>query len=220
MYGCDFTKKKRTGRSTKRVESKKSKVGGMMDILAQKKEILRKQLLHTRKIWDFEKRANAADAIQQNLFALPAFQKAETVFCYVSTEFEIDTRNILQWLWQKKKRVAIPLCFEKGNMCACQVDSFLDMQSGKFGILEPKSYCTKVEPSNISFSIVPALACDQQGHRLGYGGGYYDRYLAGNNIVSAGLCYDDFFYTALPSEPWDRKLQYVITESHVHTFST
>ena len=187
-----------------------------MDIFPQNqetKEDLRKQILYTRKMWHYEKRASAADAIQQNVLALPALQKADIVFCYVSTEFEISTRTILQWLWNNQKCVVVPLCLEKGKMCACQVKSYADIQPGKFGILEPKPYCKKIESSEISFAIVPALACDSQGNRLGYGGGYYDRYLANSSIVCAGLCYDDFFYPALPAEPWDYKLQYVVTES-------
>lgn len=186
-----------------------------MDTLAQEKKSLRQQLLSTRKTWSLEKRESAAYAIQQNLFALPALQQAKTVFCYVSTEFEIDTRKILRQLWQEQKRVVIPYCLEKGTMCACQVDSFSDMQSGKFGILEPKPYCAKIEPSEISFAIVPALACDQKGYRLGYGGGYYDRYLAKTNIICAALCYDAFLYPTLPVEPWDCRLQYIVTEKRV-----
>lgn len=187
-----------------------------MDTFIQNKKILRNQILDQRKAWSLEKRANAANAMRQNLFALPALQQAQTVFCYVSTEFEIDTRAILQRLWQERKRVVIPYCLEKGVMCACEVEAFSDMQSGKFGILEPNPDCPKVEPSEISFAIVPALACDYKGNRLGYGGGYYDRYLAGNHMICAALCYDAFLYPTLPNESWDYPVQYIVTESKVY----
>ena len=93
-----------------------------------------------------------------------------------------------------------------------------ELKSGTKGIPEPSSGAPEIPPDGISLVIVPALSCDRNGYRLGYGGGYYDRFLARTRAVAAALCAESRLTDELPREPFDLPCNYIITERQVlHT---
>ena len=145
----------------------------------------------------------------------PAYQKARTIFCYVGSDREIDTTALLRAAFQDGKILAVPLCTTPGVMEARQVQGFSDLVSGKYGILAPKLHCPLVEPQDFDLAIVPCCTGNARGQRLGYGGGYYDRFLSRTNAVCAALCASQRMSAALPHEAFDRCCHYIITEREV-----
>jgi 5-formyltetrahydrofolate cyclo-ligase len=83
---------------------------------------------------------------------------------------------------------------------------------GKFGIQEPQPDCPAIAPSEAALVLVPALGCDHQGFRLGYGGGYYDRFLARYSLPTLGICFSEFVFPELPRDAWDQPLGGIVTE--------
>ena len=103
-------------------------------------------------------------------------------------------------------------------MSARRILSLDELQSGAYGIPEPSSGAPEIPPDEISLVIVPALSCDRNGYRLGYGGGYYDRFLARTHAAAAALCAESRLTDVLPREPFDLPCNYIITERQVlHT---
>ena len=84
--------------------------------------------------------------------------------------------------------MGVPKCISKGIMEVYKIRSFDDLEPGKYGILEPKEGCEKISPKAIHLALIPCLSCSMKGERLGYGGGYYDRYLQQITGTQAVLC--------------------------------
>ena len=113
------------------------------------------------------------------------------------------------------KTRCVPLCGKGGSMTARKITALSEMQTGHYGILEPSDTAPEIAPENIDLILAPALSCDRKGYRLGYGGGYYDRFLSRTNAVCAALCVSQRMSAALPHEAFDRCCQYIITEREV-----
>lgn len=139
---------------------------------------------------------------------------------YVSGEIEIGTRLIMEYIFAdiergNKLRLLVPRC-EKGTnvMHFYQIDSFDDLESGHFGILEPKAYCKRIDEFVDPMCVVPGLSFDSKGYRLGFGKGFYDRFLAGFKGITIGLCCDSCMTVGeLPHDGYDIAVDFVATES-------
>lgn len=176
------------------------------------KKTLRKQLLQTRNELNQTYRQMADEQIYRNIISCKNYQNATTVFCFVSTKDEINTHPVLEHAFHSGKRVVVPKCIGKGIMHAFEIHTFEDLECGKFGILEPCSYCHLVSPEEIDFAILPCLSCNWEGYRLGYGGGYYDRYLVNAPFKSAVICYKELICETIPIEKYDLKADMVISD--------
>ena len=150
--------------------------------------------------------------IFENLFACPAVARAEGVFVYCSFAAEADTRGIIRELLARGKRVYLPRT-EGREMFAVRYTGG-EIRTGKFGIPEPVGAETADKPDAC---ILPLLAADGQFRRLGYGGGYYDRYFSrkGADLYKIGLCYDFQIVGEVPSEPHDVLLDALVTDARV-----
>lgn len=157
----------------------------------------------------------AADrACFKSILALPAYLRAQTLFCYVSMAREPDTRLLLERAIQDGKTVAVPLCTGPGRMEARRIQSFRQLRPGVYGILEPDPDCCPViPPEAFDFAIIPCVACTRDGRRLGHGGGYYDRYLPRLRCPVYCLCREPLLLSDLPTEPFDRRVDAVLTET-------
>ncbi len=143
------------------------------------------------------------------------YQKARTVFCYVGTKREIDTTALLRAALRDGKRLVLPLCGAPGVMEARQIESLGELVSGKYGILAPKLQCPLVEPGEIDLAVVPCCTGNASGQRLGYGGGYYDRFLPRTGCPAVLLCRDRLVREDLPTEPHDVAMDYLVTEKGI-----
>ena len=90
-----------------------------------------------------------------------------------------------------------------------------DLAPGSFGILEPKESCPAIWPAAGDVMLLPGAAFDREGHRIGYGGGYYDRYLAQTSFPRAALCWQQMMVNEIPMEIYDQRMDLVITENDV-----
>ena len=141
------------------------------------------------------------------------YREAETIFCYVGTAREIDTMALLRSALRDGKVLAVPLCLpEKGLMEARRIEGLGDLVSGRYGILAPKLSCPAAAPEDVDLVIVPCCTGNARGQRLGYGGGYYDRYLARTRCPAMLLCRHQLEREDIPMEPHDVRMDYFVTE--------
>ncbi|MCK4327413.1 MAG: 5-formyltetrahydrofolate cyclo-ligase [Candidatus Diapherotrites archaeon] len=152
-------------------------------------------------------------AIAKRLFQQPEYQSAKSVLLYFSIGSEVDTCKIIRDAL-KTKKVFLPFV-EGGEMGYAQIQSMEGLEPGKYGIMEPLDK----EPSSagLDLVVVPGIAFDESGHRVGYGGGYYDRFLPAANAFTIGLAYDAQVIEDIPAEGHDCPVKKIVTETRVIT---
>lgn len=202
----------------------------MEDLNAEQKQRLRALFKQKRKALSAaEKRER-----DKNIFSVfrncETFKNAETLLVYCSTPFEPDTREIIGLSLKLKKRVALPRTKGKGDMDFVFINALLDLKKGRYGIYEPTDELCETflkgeaksersglekddgEESN-ALCIVPGLCFDKSGNRIGYGGGYYDRFLKDFCGKTMGLCYDECFLENIPRDGHDISVDLILTET-------
>lgn len=133
----------------------------------------------------------------------------------MGTEDEINTKPIIEDILKRGKRAGVPKCISKGIMEVYEIHSMDDLAPGKYGILEPVDTCEKISPKEIDLALIPCLSCGRDGHRLGYGGGYYDRYLNQVKGTLAVLCRRALMCDEIPTEDHDKNMDFVICEEGI-----
>ena len=148
-------------------------------------------------------KAESSRAIAAHLLAMPEYQEAGTVFCFVGTGREIDTRPILEDVLAARKRLCVPQCVGKGIMELRQVTDLRQLIPGAYGILEPEGGTVLEALDETALALVPCLAADRHGRRLGRGGGYYDHFLGHYKGKRLLLCPAALVWDAVPADDWD-----------------
>ena len=159
-------------------------------------------------------------AIAAHLLAMPEYQEAGTVFCFVGTDREINTRPILEDILAAGKRLCVPLCMGKGIMELRQVTDLRQLVPGAYGILEPPADAPIVAVDEVDFAVMPCLTCNRLGQRLGRGGGYYDRFLSHYRGGTVLLCQEKLIREEIPLEPHDYPVPWVLTERGLYEDGT
>ena len=154
----------------------------------------------------------ADEAICRCVIQSESYEKAQTIFCYVGTEREIDTMRLIHIMMRDGKNIAVPLCVRKGVMEARQIVGMGGLVTGRYGILEPRLECPVVPPEELDLVIVPCCTGNARGQRLGYGGGYYDRFLPQTKCPTMLLCRHQLEREDIPVEPHDVQMDYFVTE--------
>ena len=172
------------------------------------KSALRRRMRAAREGWEAEYRQEADAAIARHVLASEAWRAAGTVFAYVSVGCEVDTLR-------EGKRVCAPRCLGKGRMEARVIESLDALVPAAHGLLEPAESSAIVPPGEIGLILVPCLAADRNGHRLGYGGGYYDRFLRGAAGASMCLCRARALLEDVPREEHDAAADMVVSEAGI-----
>lgn len=188
---------------------------------------IRKALAET----DESYRAAASDSICRRTTELLDELEPETVLAYYPVNREVNILPVIRELLRRGTRVCLPLCTdmtgprrEKGSVPEMEARLITDPDSlvpGAYGIPEPASGTEKIEPENIDAIILPCLACDNEGRRLGHGGGYYDRFLSlsGAECYRLAVCYDSLLVEdSLPTEEHDERMDAVVTDTAVYRF--
>lgn len=175
------------------------------------KRAMRRELLARRLALppDERLRASLAAAARVRELLPPA---GGLVMAYAPTKGEVDPMPLVREVWRGGRPVAFPaVCGDR--IVPRLVWNETELLPGAFGVLEPTGDRQAVEPAALALVLVPAVAYDLQGFRLGYGGGYYDRFLPelGPQAVTVGLAYDELIVPALPVEPHDRPVRWVVT---------
>lgn len=182
--------------------------------LFERKKQLRKEMRCRRKELTDLLKAYKDAAITKKLLALDKVRNASVVLPFVSTNDEVDTAEFIYNCFKLGKTVAVPRCIDDTNMEFCVIDSFDDIEEGMYGIYEPKKHCNVIEAENIidSVLIVPGLCFNSEGFRLGYGKGYYDRFISRYKGYCVGICYKEFLTDDIPTDEYDRPVDMVITD--------
>lgn len=175
------------------------------------KQALREKILEIRKGLKPTWKSKADTKIRKRLFHLREFKKAKVIFLYVSKPDEVDTIKIIEHLIKVKKAVVVPRVEEK-TLHLHTIEDFKHLEKGKFEIFEPKKYRPKISPRSIELAIVPGIAFDRSGHRIGYGHGYFDRLLAKMKCIKIGLAYSFQVIAKIDTHPYDVPVHKVITE--------
>lgn len=143
------------------------------------------------------------------------YKNCDKLFVYWSVGSEADTRKIIVRALCDGKKVALPKCTDDhGHMTFYYIESLSDLTEGMYGIVEPRGDRTADDFTVDSLCLVPALSFDSDGYRLGYGKGYYDRFLSIFPGVSIGLCYEECLTDFLPRDTYDKKVNYIITNKN------
>ena len=149
---------------------------------------------------------------------LSCYQKAKVLFGYVGRDDEVNTSPVLRQALSEGKRVGVPLCAGPGVMEVREIESLEDLNPGFCGMKEPDRTCPLIRPDEIDLVLVPCLSCTRDGTRLGYGGGYYDRYLKKVRGTTLAIFRERLLSASLPVEPHDIPVLGVITENTVYFY--
>lgn len=144
------------------------------------------------------------------------FRQGCFLYTYVSMQDEADTKKLLAWCWENGIKTAVPKV-TGSVMEFYEIISMNCLEPGFMGILEPNSTCPLI-PRNesLGFMIVPGTAFGRDGSRIGYGGGFYDKYLEGQTkLFTAGCCYGFQLFSSVPHSSLDVKMDLIITEKEV-----
>ena len=184
----------------------------------KEKQDLRKKMREKRKSLSLDYCKRADDRIRLFFKSTDSYRNSRFLFCYVSMEEEVDTRNLIAEALQEGKRVAVPRCQKGGRMEAWEIESLQDLEPGLFHILEPKRNCKPVNLESLDLCVIPCLTCSSQGVRLGYGGGYYDRFLPKTKAERIVLCREKLICQNIPREAHDCFIPMIITENGVNFY--
>lgn len=182
----------------------------------QKQQIREKLLAHRKKIPE-DGHQKQSKQIRERLKKLSEFHEAQTVHCYVSINDrrEVNTHSLIKEMLQMNKTVVVPFTqIEKGRLRHIKLERFEDLKPNRWGVLEP-SEGKEVEPEQFGLVIVPMVGGDSQKNRIGYGKGFYDRFLSKTDCPKIGLLFEGCLVNKLPVEPFDVPLDKLITEKQV-----
>lgn len=184
------------------------------------KKLLRREGMARRRGLTAGQRQEKSAAIAERLIHAELFRQAESVFCYISMENEVHTEAVLEAALAAGKAVSIPYVLDKakGLMCAAQLQDMADLVAGEYNIPTlPPEKVVPVEPAAIDLVIVPGSAFDRAGHRIGMGGGYYDRFLGQTaRAVRAAVAYECQLFDNIAADEHDQPMDYIFTEKTVY----
>jgi 5-formyltetrahydrofolate cyclo-ligase len=182
---------------------------------------VRKSCLAQRAALGEQERASKSRVIQQKLQELPEFRQAQTVMSFLNFRDEVETTAIAEATIASKKKLVLPRCAPQGILLPIEVhDLNVCLESGAWEIREPKLVNAEVKPSEIDLIIVPGAGFDLQGNRLGYGGGFYDRFFMLLNPLTprVALGFQCQVIEQVPVDKHDIKMTMLITENEVYRF--
>ncbi|MCX7761379.1 MAG: 5-formyltetrahydrofolate cyclo-ligase [Candidatus Kryptonium sp.] len=180
------------------------------------KKTIREQVLAIRNSLDPNEAREKSNAIFQNLKNLSAFNSAKTIHIYVSSKKnEVDTIEIINYLLSQSKRVIVPVVDKENKILRhSELKSLSELERSTFGILEPREL-REVDIKEIDLVIAPAIAVDRKGNRIGFGGGYYDKFLSHVECPKVVLVYSFQVVDQIEPTPNDVPVDFVITENEV-----
>ena len=181
------------------------------------KRRIREKILSRRDKEPEDLRKKKSRRIREKLFSLKEFKKAHTILFYYSKGSEVETREMMEEALWEGKRILLPKVRGREIYLGELKDLEKDVKKGSFGILEPKETYRKTTPREIDLVILPGIVFDLKGRRIGYGKGYYDRFLKKfpRTIPLIGLAYGFQVVNSLPVKRHDRRVGKIITETRI-----
>ena len=186
----------------------------------EEKQRLRTVIRDLEKTLSAKYKARSSAAICSHIMGMPEYREAQTVFCFAGRANEIDTSSLLAHTLASGKRLCVPLCVDKGIMELREITDLSQLTIGSYGIPEPPADAPVISPDDVDLSIIPCLTCDHGGRRLGWGGGYYDRFLSVYRAAAVMVCREKLIRDELPVEPHDMPIPWVVTENGLYEDGT
>jgi len=194
--------------------------------MEEKKRKIRQEFLKKRNNLSRDEIKSKSEKIEKELFSLPEFQRAKTVMFYVSFRSEVETEKMTRNALKLKKKIVIPVVHGEKIVVSEIKNLKKELTKGSFGIKEPKKeFRRRVNQKEIDLVVVPGVVFDKRGGRLGYGRGYYDRFLRSKSIRSRmsrsrqcaliGLAFDLQIARKIPLVKEDMKVDKIVTESGI-----
>lgn len=179
----------------------------------EKKSALRRLLLEKRDGISHSLMEINAKKIHANLKRIPEFRLATRIGLYYPTGSEVFTQNVIQEAISNGLTVCLPKIV-RNELEFREISGFSSLEPGSFDLMEPKDACPVA--SGIEAIIAPAVGISVDGHRIGYGAGFYDRYLAKSGAVRIALCFQRQVVRAVPHEGHDIRMDYAVTEERIY----
>lgn len=163
-------------------------------------------------------KASLDERLTEIFLNLDEYKQCEKLFAFVSSQIEVDTMSIIRQALNDGKQVAVPKCTDKnGKMEFYYISSLNQLEKGTFGIMEPKKdICEQVTDLESGLCIVPGICFDMFGYRIGFGKGYYDRFLERFGGITVGLCYSKCTEHELPKGNYDKPVDILVTEKFIN----
>lgn len=183
--------------------------------MQNEKQKLRRAVLEKRNTLDSHYVQVANDKIMRQLLALKQYQDSHTLFTFISKAGEIDTKPLIDHAQKQGKMVGVPRVYPQHQMKVHQFTDWKALELSNMKILEPYAHAEIVDSATIDLIILPCVSCNTAGERLGYGGGFYDRFLADARVTATTVlpCLAALQTEDIPTEVSDRKADIVIDEN-------
>lgn len=189
----------------------------MTSLAGEKKRKLRIAAAQRRESFSRFQLAPWSESVQSRVLSFTVYRDARCVALYSPLGNEVDTARIREHALSCGKVVFYPIS-APGDPVLARIDSSLELAPGRYGILEPVGNVVLDDDSRTDLAVfVPGVALDLRGNRLGRGGGWYDRILSGlgESVLAIALAYEFQIVASVPTEPWDRRVQYIVTERRI-----
>ncbi|MDR7856559.1 5-formyltetrahydrofolate cyclo-ligase [Tissierella sp.] len=183
------------------------------------KKILRKEILQKRAKITKEDNDKYSNIIANTLYEMSPYKEANTIMCFISFANEINTTELIETSIKHGKTVVIPITIpETKELKVSQILDFSELEKGYYNILTPKEeFIRYVDPSTIDLVLVPGVVFAENGYRIGYGGGYYDRFLSklDESVAKIAIGFDLQVVDEVPTESFDIPVDMIITEKRI-----
>ena len=180
------------------------------------KNVIRKRMKQLREDMTRAERFEKSMRIFEQLITVPEFKRADRIYTYVSMDNEIDTIMLIDYSLSLEKRVFVPRVSGR-DMEFYEISDISELSPGYMGIYEPDINGKEPDYSRTGFMCMPGLAFDKSYNRIGYGGGFYDRYLSvENKLYKAALAYEAQLLESIPAQDGDVRPDMIVTEESIY----
>lgn len=181
------------------------------------KKVIRNEVIRSRDLLSLELRKEKDNLILNRLLQSELYKKSEKIFTFINYGSEVETKEFINIALKDGKRVFIPKTIKKEReMKAIEIDSLENLKPDAWGILEPCEIKREINKNLLDLIIVPGVVFDKKGNRIGYGGGYYDRYFSDISleVKKIALAYELQLVNYIESEEHDISVDFIITENN------
>lgn len=182
------------------------------------KKIIREKVLERRAKLSKNDHIKFSKDIINQIFDSPHYKNAKTIMTFISFSDEVDTHDFIKKSISDGKMIVVPITFPKTKeLKPSHVKDFNELEEGYYNILTPKKEFVRfIDPQEIDLVIVPGVGFDKSGYRVGYGGGYYDRFLSKlPTVVTIAIAFDLQVIDKVPKEDFDIPVDYIFTEKEI-----
>ncbi len=181
------------------------------------KHFLRQEIKKKKELISQKYKTESSEKIADTVIHSQGFLQAQSIFVYISSPHEPDTKAIIKTALTLGKTVYVPKCISRGYMIPVQIYENTTFTSGYMGITEPAEYNENISPAQIDLSVIPCVSASPACDRLGHGAGFYDIFLEKIKTEKICLCFHTLLSDFIPTDENDIKMDMVITENQVYS---